>query len=60
MEAPVKLAEEEGVTLAVETGNNAMIAALSLVFIAPAILILLVTSRFLSGKSSAVGGFGRL
>ncbi len=42
------------------TGNNAMIAALSLVFIAPAILILLVTSRFLSGKSSAVGGFGRL
>lgn len=42
------------------TGNNAMIAALSLVFIAPAILILLVTSRFLSGESSAVGGFGRV
>lgn len=42
------------------TGNNAMIAALSLVFIAPAILILLVTSRFLSGESSAAGGFGRL
>ena len=42
------------------TGNNAMIAALSLVFIAPAILILLVTSRVLSGESSAVGGFGRV
>ncbi|MEM6610303.1 MAG: ABC transporter permease subunit [Pseudomonadota bacterium] len=42
------------------TGNNAMIAALSLVFIAPAILILLITSRFLSGESSAVGGFGRV
>lgn len=42
------------------TGNNAMIAALSLVFIAPAILILLFTSRYLSGESSAVGGFGRV
>ena len=42
------------------SGNNAMIAAISLVFIAPAILILLVTSRYLSGESSAAGGFGRV
>jgi putative spermidine/putrescine transport system permease protein len=42
------------------TGNNAMIAALSLVFIAPAILILVFTSRYLSGESSAMGGFGRV
>ncbi len=27
MEAPVRLAEDEGITLAVETGNNAMIAS---------------------------------
>lgn len=42
------------------SGNNALIAVLSLVFIAPAVLILLVASRFLSGESSAAGGFGRL
>ena len=42
------------------SSNNAMIAAISLVFIAPAILILLVTSRYLSGESSAAGGFGRV
>ena len=41
-------------------GNNAVIAVLSLIFIAPAILILLVASRFLSGESSAAGGFGRI
>ncbi len=39
-------------------GNNAVIAALSLIFIAPAIIILAFTSRYLSG--SAVGGFGRV
>ena len=42
------------------SGNNAMIAALSLIFIAPAVLILLVASRYLSGESSTVGGFGRV
>ncbi len=42
------------------SGNNAVIAVLSLVFIAPAVLILLVASRYLSGESSAVGGFGRV
>lgn len=41
-------------------GNNAVIAAMSLVFIAPAVLTLLVTSRYLSGESGAVGGFGRI
>lgn len=41
-------------------GKNPNIAALSLVFIAPAVLILLLTSRYLSGDSSAVGGFGRV
>lgn len=41
-------------------GNNPVIAALSLIFIVPAILTLLVTSRYLSGESGAVGGFGRI
>ena len=41
-------------------GNNANIAAMSLVFIAPAILILVLTSRFLSGESAAIGGFGQV
>ncbi|RMF81591.1 MAG: ABC transporter permease [Chloroflexi bacterium] len=40
-------------------GRNPNIAALSLVFIGPAILILILTSRFLSGKS-AIGGFGQI
>ena len=41
-------------------GNNALTAAMSLVFIAPSILILILTSRYLSGKSSAIGGFGKI
>ena len=41
-------------------GNDANIAAMSLVFIAPAILILLLTSRYLSGESAAIGGFGNV
>lgn len=41
-------------------GNNAVIAALSLIFIAPAVLTLVFTSRYLSGESGAVGGFGRI
>lgn len=41
-------------------GNNANTAAMSLVFIAPAILILFLTSRFLSGNSAAIGGFGKV
>lgn len=42
------------------SGNNAMVAALSLVYIAPAVLILLVLSRYLSGASGALRGFGRM
>jgi putative spermidine/putrescine transport system permease protein len=34
-------------------------AALSLFFIAPAILLMVLTSRYLSGDQSAVGGLGR-
>jgi putative spermidine/putrescine transport system permease protein len=41
-------------------GDNATIAAQSLLFIGPALLILLVTSRYLSGENAAVQGFGRL
>ncbi|MBK9123509.1 MAG: ABC transporter permease subunit [Chloroflexi bacterium] len=41
-------------------GNNAITAAMSLIFIAPAVLTLLFTSRYLSGNSGAVGGFGRI
>ncbi len=40
--------------------NNALTAAMSLVFVAPSIFILILTARFLSGKSSAVGGFGQI
>lgn len=40
--------------------NNPLIAAMSLVFVAPSILILILTARYLSGKSSAIGGFGQL
>lgn len=41
-------------------GKNPNIAAMSLVFIAPAVLILLLTSRYLAGENSAVGGFGQV
>lgn len=44
----------------VSGGNNPNIAAQSLLFIGPALLILLLTSRYLSGKEAAVQGFGRL
>jgi putative spermidine/putrescine transport system permease protein len=40
-------------------GDNANIAAQSLLFIGPAVLMLL-TSRYLSGERAAVQGFGRL
>ena len=41
-------------------GNEALTAAMSLVFVAPAVLFLILSSRFLSGKSGAVGGFGKI
>jgi putative spermidine/putrescine transport system permease protein len=41
-------------------GDHAVTAALCVVFLAPAVLILVFTSRYLSGESGAMGGFGRL
>jgi putative spermidine/putrescine transport system permease protein len=41
-------------------GRNPNIAAMSLVFIAPAVLILMLSSRYLSGESNTVGGFGQV
>jgi putative spermidine/putrescine transport system permease protein len=40
--------------------NNSTAAAISLVFVAPAILALIFTSRSLSKESSVMGGFGRM
>lgn len=44
----------------VSGGDAPNIAAQSLLFIAPAVLILVLTSRYLSGQSGAVGGFGQI
>ena len=40
------------------SGDNAVTAALSLVFVAPAILILIFSSKYLTGESATMGGFG--
>lgn len=40
------------------SGDNAMTAALCVLFVAPAILILIFTSKYLTGESVAMGGFG--
>lgn len=40
--------------------NNSTAAAISLVFVAPAIIVLIMTSRQLSRESSIMGGFGKL
>lgn len=42
------------------SGDNPITAALSIVFIAPAMLFLLFTARFLTGRSAALGGFGKI
>ncbi len=42
------------------SGDNAIAAALALVFLGPAILMIVLTTRYLSGGSSAARGFGRL
>jgi putative spermidine/putrescine transport system permease protein len=42
------------------TSDLSVASALCMLFVAPAILILLVTSRFLSGGRGTMGGFGRL
>jgi putative spermidine/putrescine transport system permease protein len=39
------------------SGDNPLTAALSLVFIAPALLFLLITARYLTGRNVALGGF---
>lgn len=42
------------------SGDNAITAALSLVFIAPALLLFLFSARYLSGRQAAEGGVGRI
>lgn len=42
------------------SGDNAITAALCLVFVAPAVLLLFFTSRYLGGEPAAVSGFGKL
>lgn len=41
-------------------GNHAVASAISLVFVAPAIVVLIVTSRQLGKESALMGGFGKL
>jgi putative spermidine/putrescine transport system permease protein len=38
--------------------NHAVTAALCLLFVAPSVLILIITSKYLTGESAALGGFG--
>jgi putative spermidine/putrescine transport system permease protein len=40
------------------SGDNAITGALSIVFILPGVVILLITARYLTGESAAVGGIG--
>lgn len=42
------------------SGDNSITAAVSLIFVAPAVLILVVTARYLTGRSAAIGGLGRM
>lgn len=42
------------------SGDNALTAALSIIFIAPAVLFLILTSRYLTGSNAAIGGFGKI
>ncbi|MCA9962426.1 MAG: ABC transporter permease subunit [Anaerolineales bacterium] len=42
------------------SGDYPITAALSIIFIAPAILFLVLTARHLTGESAALGGFGKL
>lgn len=41
-------------------GDNAITGALSIVFVAPAIILLIISSRYVTGEDAAVGGFGRI
>lgn len=42
------------------SGDFPVTSAMSIIFLLPSIIILTITSKFLSGKSSAMGGFGNL
>lgn len=42
------------------SGRNDIAGAIGMIYILPGVLILLVAARHLSGRSGAVGGFGRL
>ena len=40
------------------SGDNPLTAALSVLYLAPTIVILFITARFLTGEGAAMGGFG--
>jgi putative spermidine/putrescine transport system permease protein len=40
------------------SGDNSVTAALSMIYLLPAIMILIVTSKYLTGEGAAMGGFG--
>lgn len=42
------------------SGDNAVAAALALAFLGPAVIMLILTTRYLSGGSTAARGFGKL
>jgi len=42
-----------------QSGDNAITGALAVVYIVPGLFFLLFTSRYLTGKSQAIGGIGR-
>ena len=42
------------------SGDNPITAALSALFIAPALFFLLLTARYFSGQQASLGGFGKL
>lgn len=42
------------------TNDTALTASVSIIFVFPAIIVLLISSRYLTGDSSAVGGLGRV
>ncbi len=42
------------------TNDTALTSAVSIIFVFPAIIVLLITSRYLTGDNSAVGGLGRV
>jgi putative spermidine/putrescine transport system permease protein len=42
------------------SGDHAVTAALAIVFVLPAILILAATARYLTGRSAALSGLGKV